>query len=443
MVRLSKQHEYQSLAVLSASTMHNLTSNNPTAMNINASRLQSTIEAMSLIGKLGDTGTCRPTMTETEMEAFELASTWMKDAGMTTRIDNFGNLVGRLEGTDATLPVLMMGSHLDSQPYGGRFDGVAGVLCAIEAVKTLTEKGITPRRSIEVISFADEEGWRFNKGLFGSRGILGKLEEGELDRMDKDGITRRQALLDFGCDPDHFEDSQYTPGSIHCFLELHIEQGPVLDLANKPIGVVSGISGPLWWTVKLKGMAGHTGSVPMHLRQDALLGAAKIIVAVNEIATQVPGAETVGSVASMQVFPGSRNIIAEEVTITVDLRDIDIDRRNQYEQQIRERINSITQQHQLTCTITEDTNSEPRYCAGWIKNIIHQQCEALQLDAPELMSGPFHDALALSYACDYAMIFVRCKDGISHNPLEYATYEDLALGAEVLYGTMLKILEAH
>ncbi len=410
-------------------------------MKINAKRLEEHFEAMSLIGKIGETGTCRPTMTVLEKEAFTLAASWMQEAGMKTHIDNFGNLVGRLEGKKPALPVLMMGSHLDSQPYGGRFDGVAGVLCAIEVVKTMHDNGVVPERSIEVVSFADEEGWRFTKGLFGSRGILGKLESGELQRTDKDGISREKALLDFGCDPTKFKESEYKPGSIFCFLELHIEQGPILDIGNKPIGVVSGISGPLWLTVKLKGMAGHTGSVPMHLRKDSLLGAAEIIVAVNEIATQVKGAPTVGTVATINVFPASRNIIAEETVFTVDLRDIDLERRNRYEKQLRDRIDAIAKKHQLAYEISEDTNSEPRYCADWIKEIIHGECKTLNLDAPELMSGPFHDALALSYACDYGMIFVRCKDGISHNPLEFASYEDLSLGAEVLYGTVQKILE--
>ena len=380
-------------------------------------------------------------MTVLEKEGFELAASWMRDAGMKTHIDNFGNLIGRLEGKNPALPVLMMGSHLDSQPYGGRFDGVAGVLCAIEVVKTLTENNIHPDRSVEVVSFADEEGWRFNKGLFGSRGILGKLEAGELQRVDKDGVTREQALLDFGCNPAQFKESEYKPGSIFCFLELHIEQGPVLDISQKPIAVVLGISGPLWLTVHLKGMAGHTGSVPMHLRKDALLGAAEITVALHDIVTQIPGAPTVGTVATMNVFPASRNIIAEEVSFTIDLRDIDIERRNNYERQLREKIDQISKKYALTYTILEDTNSEPRYCADWIKAIIHKECEALQLNAPEIMSGPFHDAMALSYACDYGMIFVRSKDGISHNPLEYSSYEDLALGANVLYGTVVAILK--
>jgi allantoate deiminase/N-carbamoyl-L-amino-acid hydrolase len=409
-------------------------------MTINPTRLQQHFEAMSLIGKMGETGTNRPALSITEKQAFNVAAGWMQEAGMATRIDNFGNLIGRLEGSNSQLPVLMLGSHLDSQPYGGRFDGVAGVLCAIEAVTTLTEQGIKPERSIEVVSFADEEGWRFNKGLFGSRGILGRLEEGELDRTDKDGITRRQALIDFGCDPDKFHESQYTAGSIHCFLELHIEQGPVLDLANKAIGVVSGISGPLWLTVKLRGLAGHAGSVPMPMRQDALVGAAEIIVALRQIATQQPDAPTVGTVGTIKVFPASRNIIAEEVEITVDLRDIDIGRRNRYEAELRDGIQAICSKHHLTYSITEDWNSEPRYCAEWLKQVIHRQCNRLKLNAPELMSGPFHDAMALSYATDYAMIFVRCKDGISHNPLEFASYEDLALGAEVLYGTVLEVL---
>ncbi|MBC7389837.1 MAG: M20 family metallo-hydrolase [Opitutaceae bacterium] len=410
-------------------------------MNINPTRLQQHFEAMSLIGKIGEIGTCRPAHTALEKQGFELAASWMNEAGMKTHIDNFGNLIGRLEGTNASLPVLMMGSHLDSQPYGGRFDGVAGVLCAIEAVMTLKENNITPTRSIEIISFADEEGWRFNKGLFGSKGILGKLEVADLERTDKDGITRAQALKDFGCDITKFKESEYKPGSIFCFLELHIEQGPVLDIANKPIGVVSGISGPLWLTVKLKGMAGHAGSVPMAIRKDALVGAAEIIVALNEIATLIPGAPTVGTVGTLNVFPASRNIIPEEVTFTVDLRDIDLERRHRYEKQLMERIESITKKHQLTYSISEDTNSEPRYCADWIKTIIHDECKALGLDAPELMSGPFHDALTLSYACDYGMIFIRSKDGISHNPLEYSSYEDLALGTNVLLGTVLQILK--
>jgi len=411
-------------------------------MNINHLRLENFFTEMSRIGKIGETGTNRPAHSPDEKKAFELASLWMKQAGMTTRIDNFGNLIGRLEGTNPDLPVLMVGSHLDSQPYGGRYDGVAGVLCAIEAAITIYEKGLRSERTLEIISFADEEGWRFNKGLFGSRGILGRLEEGELQRTDANGITREQALKDFGCDITKFKESEYKEGSIYCYLELHIEQGPVLDIQEKPIAVVSGISGPIWLTVKLKGMAGHAGSVPMPMRKDALVGAAEIIVALNEIASQVPGNPTVGTCGTIKVFPASRNIIPEEVEFTLDLRDIDLERRNRYEKQLLDKMDEISKKHGLSYEISEDWKSEPRYCADWIKDIIRNNCEKIGLEnTPELMSGPFHDAMAISYACDYGMIFVRCKDGISHNPLEYSSPEDLATGAEVLYGTILDILK--
>lgn len=409
-------------------------------MHINKARLESYFETLSEIGKIAGTGVCRPTLSPIEKEAFELVKGWMEKAGMQVRLDHFGNLIGRLEGKNPAAPVLMIGSHLDSQPYGGRYDGVLGVLGGIEAVATLTEQGIVPERPIEVVSFCDEEGWRFNKGLFGSRGIIGFLEEGELERTDKDGTTREEALRKFGCDPDAFEKSVYAPGSIFSYLELHIEQGPVLDVKEKPVGIVTGIAGPLWLTVTLKGFAGHAGSVPMTLRKDALVGAASVILVLNEIAKQEPGAPAVGTVGSLHVFPNSRNIIPEEVSFTVDLRDIDPARRDRYERQLREAIAYIADQNSLTYEIREDTNSEPRYCADWIKIIIREESQAMGLDAPELMSGPFHDALALSNVCDYGMIFVRCKDGISHNPLEYSSYEDLAMGTELLYRTVLRMV---
>lgn len=409
-------------------------------MQINAERLQHFFEVSSEIGKIGETGMCRPAHSPLEKKMFEHAKGWMEAAGLTVRIDSFGNLIGRLRGKNQDAPILMTGSHLDTQPYGGRFDGIAGVLCAIEAVITIAEKGIVPDSSIDVIAFADEESWRFNKGLFGSRGILGKLEEGELQRQDKDGITREQALFDFGCDITRFKDDEYAPGSIRCFIELHIEQGPILDRTNKPIGIVSGIAGPLLLSLNLKGMAGHAGSVPMPLRKDALLGAAKVVVAVNEIASQFTPAPTVGTVGTLNVFPSSRNIIPEVVNMTMEFRDIEMARRDTCERQLKDEIEAIAQTHGLTYELTVDTDIKSSYCADWIKDTIRASCVDLGLEAPELVSGPFHDALVMSDACDYGMIFVRCKDGISHNPLEYASYEDLALGSEVLYLTILNIV---
>ncbi|MGI8383817.1 M20 family metallo-hydrolase [Robertmurraya sp. P23] len=406
-------------------------------LSINKERLEKRIQELAEIGKISDTGVCRLALSKDDKKAVETVKRWMEDAGLAARIDHFGNLIGRLEGKNPDAPILIVGSHIDSQPYGGRFDGVIGVLGALEVVQTMVEKNIVPDTPIEVVAFCDEEGCRFNKGLFGVRGILGKLEEGELERKDKNGVTRREALIEFGCDPTRFKESEYKEGSIGAFLELHIEQGPILEAKGVPVGIVTGISGPLWLSIELEGFAGHAGSVPMSMRQDALVGAAKVIVALNELASQDPSAPTVGTVGSLQVFPDSRNIIPEKVTFTVDLRDIDINRRHVLEANLRNQIREISETHGLRCTISEDTNSEPRYCSERLMNIMRQQSEVIGLNPIELMSGPFHDSLSMSYACEYGMIFVRCKDGISHNPKEFSTIEDISLGTELLYRTVI------
>lgn len=408
-------------------------------IQINTSRLHQHIHDLSQIGKIAETGVCRLALSQEDREGVELVKQWMEEAGMEAHIDPFANLIGKLKGRNPDAPVLMLGSHIDSQPYGGRFDGAIGVLGAIEVVQTLVDSGQSPECDIEVVAFCDEEGCRFNKGLFGVRGMTGKLEDHELERVDKNGITRREALIEFGCDPAVFEGYVFQQGRIGTFLELHIEQGPVLEALNAPIGIVTGISGPLWLTVEMTGFAGHAGSVPMSMRHDALLGCAKIIVALNELVQQVPDAPTVGTVGSLTVFPDSRNIIPEKVSFTIDLRDIDLSRRNALENELFSVIENVSREHGLTYTIREDTNSEPRYCAGWIMQSLREEAGEMGFVPPELMSGPFHDSLAMSHVCDYGMIFVRCLEGISHNPKEYASPDDITLGTELLYRTARRI----
>ncbi|MCG7379474.1 M20 family metallo-hydrolase [Paenibacillus sp. ACRSA] len=412
-------------------------------ITINQVRLDERIEQLSRIGRIVDTGVCRLALTPEDMEGIIQVRLWMEEAGLATRLDAFGNLIARLEGTDPALPLLMLGSHIDSQPYGGRYDGAIGVLGALEVVQCLIEQGIQPLMSIEVVAFCDEEGSRFNKGLFGSRGITGQLEEGELERQDKHGMTRREAIESFGCSPAHFAESVYPPGAIGAYLELHIEQGPVLESIDAPVGVVTGISGPLWLTVTMKGMAGHAGSVPMGMRHDALVGSAKVIASFDEMVREEPGVPTVGTVGSLRVFPDSRNIIPEEVSFTVDLRDMEMARRDRLEARFMQLLEDVSKQHGLSYSLTVDTNSEPRYCAESIKSAIHSSAEVMGLTLPELMSGPFHDALALSHVCDYGMIFVRSKDGISHHPSEYSSPEDITLGTEVLYRTVRQMCNGH
>ncbi|WP_430341134.1 M20 family metallo-hydrolase [Rossellomorea vietnamensis] len=412
-------------------------------MTINRKRLSLHLQELAEIGKIGETGVCRLAHSKEDREGVEMVKGWMEEAGLTTRIDGFGNLIGRVEGKDKNKPVLILGSHIDSQPYGGRFDGTAGALGAIEVVHTMMDNGIIPERTIEVICFSDEEGSRFNKGIFGVRALAGMLEEGELERKDKTGVTRREALKEFGVDTDLTQSPVYKRGDIAAFLELHIEQGPVLEGKDKPVGIVSGISGPIWLTVTLEGFAGHAGSVPMKMRQDALVGASEIIRKFDEL-VKVEGTDTtVGTVGSMQVFPNSRNIIAEKVEFTIDLRDIDLEARTKLERKLYQIIEETASAYHLKYDIKEDTRSEPRYCADWIKQVMKEEDEKLGFDSPTLMSGPFHDALIMSYISDYGMIFVRCEKGISHNPLEYAEMDDIEKGVQLLYATALRICQEH
>ncbi|ARK22329.1 M20 family metallo-hydrolase [Sporosarcina ureae] len=407
--------------------------------SINAGRLNDNLQSLAEIGKIGSTGVSRLAHSPEDKQAVLHVKKYMDGIGLHTTIDHFGNLIGRMDGLANDAPALVIGSHIDSQPYGGRYDGALGVMGALEVLESFYEDKIIPEIPIILIAFADEEGSRFNKGLFGVRGILDKLEEGELDRQDKTGMTRREALIEFGADPSKFTECLIDTSKIAAFLELHIEQGPVLEAKDEPIGIVTGISGPLWMTVEMEGLAGHAGSVPMSMRQDALVGAAKVIVKLNELAQEIPEAPTVSTVGSLQVFPDSRNIIPEKVTFTVDLRDIDENRRDKIEKVLRQYIDEIAEEHGLTYKISEDTRNEPRFCNENIMQIMREESSEMGLTPPELMSGPFHDSLQMSYVCDYGMIFVRSKDGISHNPKEYSSPEDIALGAELLYKTVFRM----
>lgn len=408
---------------------------------INKDRLSSRLAELSKIGRIGETGVRRLALSKEYKEGMELVRKWMDEAGLKTRFDNFGNLIGRIEGEDKEAPAVLVGSHIDSQPYGGRFDGTIGVLGGLEAVQTMIENGITPSSPIEIISFCDEEGHRFGVGLFGSRGVIGKLEPDELERADEDGVTRRDTLIEFGADPDNLKASEYNPDDIASYIEMHIEQGPKLQEQGQPAGIVSGIAGPLWLTVELEGFAGHAGTVPMDMRKDPMAGAAEIIMLFNQIVTTEPGSPAVGTVGDLQIFPGGRSIIPEKVTFTIDLRDSDLERRNEYENQLRDTVKSVSEKHNLKYSISDDGGTTPKDSSTEIMNIMSEEARGIDLSPPALMSGAFHDASHMADVADMGMVFVRCKDGISHQPEEYSSDEDIATGTELLYRTMLRLAQ--
>lgn len=411
-----------------------------TSYKINSERIYSRILELSEIGKTEQNGVERPALTKEDREAHLLVSQWMEEAGLTVSHDNFGNLIGRKEGKDATLPTVMIGSHIDSVLNGGRFDGIIGVIGAIEVVQAIFDGGITHDHSIEVVAFCEEEGSRFNEGLFGSRGMIGKVTTGDLLRKDSNGVTRYDALrsFGFGINPDKIQESVRKKGEIKLFLEMHIEQGPFLDQTNQAVGIVKGIAGPSWYTVKIEGVPGHAGTVPMSLRQDPMIGAAEVITEIDRLCKLDPTADTVGTVGKIQSFPGGSNVIPNKVEFTLDLRDIDLARRKNVYEQIINKIEQVCTSRKLSYSIEKNIEIDPKPCSPKLINTLNDVSIAKGIVAPIMISGAGHDAMHLADITDIGMVFVRCKDGISHQPNEFAEKDDIAIGTELMLEAVLQ-----
>jgi allantoate deiminase/N-carbamoyl-L-amino-acid hydrolase len=305
-------------------------------------------------------------------------------------------------------------------------------------VQAIHEAGLQTEHPVEVVAFCDEEGPRFSDGLFGSRGMVGKIQADELQKKDDQGITRYEALKAFGVYPDRIMESVRLPGEIKVYLEMHIEQGPYLESVHQPVGIVTGIAGPAWLRVRLKGEAGHAGTVPMSLRKDPMVGAAEVILAIKQICGQDPTVPTVGTVGKIQAFPGGGNVIPEFVEFTVDIRDIDLNRRDRVIASIFAAIDDVCKRNQLQAEHEELLNVKPVKCSEHVVSVMEQVSETLGYSAPKMVSGAGHDAMILADITDVGMIFVRCRAGISHSPREWADSEDIVKGTQLLLGTVLK-----
>lgn len=409
-------------------------------ITISKERLKLHIEQLGEIGKTADNGVQRLALSKEDKEATILVSQWMSEAGLTVRHDHFGNLIGRKEGQNPSLPPVMIGSHIDSVRNGGKFDGVIGVLAGIEIVHTLTELNIIHEHPIEVVAFCEEEGSRFHDGLFGSRGMVGKVKVDDLQILDDNKVTRYEALktFGFGINPDLIAQSVRQEGDIKHYFELHIEQGPLLEKKNYPIGIVSGIAGPSWCKVKLIGEAGHAGTVPMSLRRDPVVGAAEIIQEVEKLCMNDPEAPTVGTVGIISAFPGGANIIPESVEFTLDIRDVDLDRRNLVLRRVEEKIIHVCSTRGLEYVIDKNMAADPVMCSESLIQSLKETCNDLGIEAPILVSGAGHDAMFLAEITEIGMVFVRCRDGISHSPKEWAEIDDIFIGTKLLFETILK-----
>jgi len=355
---------------------------------------------------------------------------WMRDAGMRAELDAIGNVAGRYEGARPGLPCLMLGSHLDTVRDAGRYDGMLGVITAIECVAALAEQGKRLPFAIEVLGFGDEEGVRFGTSMLGSRGVSGTLDPAVLNTRDAHGVSIAEALRQFGLDGSRLAQVARKKGEVLAYAELHIEQGPVLEAEGLSVGVVSAINGFSRLRATLHGEAGHAGTVPMHLRRDALAAAAECVLAIERIAQS--DAALVGTVGRLEVKPGAINVIPGEVQFTIDFRAPRDTLRQEAVRSAVDAVQEIASKRRLTAAIEKIQELGVTACAPRLIEQLERAVAAQGLHVRRLPSGAGHDGQAIQAIADVAMLFVRCKGGVSHSPAESITEADAGVGARTL-----------
>ena len=369
-------------------------------------------------------------LTPEHAQAAELIMRRMREAGMSARLDAVGNVVGSFPGRRSGARRLILGSHQDTVRNAGKFDGALGVLLPIACIQSLHERGERLDYPIDVIAFGDEEGLRFQATLFGSRAVAGALDPAMLQAVDEDGVHLHEAMREFGLDPDAVGDAGYDRDEVAAYVEVHIEQGPVLEAEGLPVGVVTSIAGAVRLRVEVMGRAGHAGTVPMNLRRDALAAASEAVIAVERICRETPG--TVGTVGVLRTVSGAVNVIPGVVEFTIDVRGESDDRRRIAVDRIDEALQEIARRRGVLfdCVPTHETGA--RLCSPRLMRRLGEAIEAEGFEVRRLPSGAGHDAMAMAHLTEIGMLFVRCKDGISHHPAESMTAADAGVAARVL-----------
>lgn len=374
-------------------------------------------------------GLTRVYLSDAQRAANALVLQWMREAGMSARLDAAGNVVGRYEGERPTLPCLLLGSHLDTVRDAGKYDGMLGVVTAIECVASLHARALRLPFAIEVIGFADEEGVRFNATLLGSRAVAGTFDPADLDRTDVKGKSMREALAEFGLDAAAISRAARSREEILAYAELHIEQGPVLEDAGLPVGVVTAINGGNRFAIELAGVAGHAGTVPMRLRRDALAAAAECVLAVELIAGS--DHDLVATVGRIEALPGAINVIPGRARFSLDIRAPIDAQRERAVAAVRGAFADIARRRRVALDMKPVWDAKTATCAGWLQDQLAAAIEPEAIRVRRLPSGAGHDGMALVAITDIGMLFVRCKGGISHNPAEAISEADADVGARV------------
>lgn len=409
------------------------------APRVNPVRLRSDLEGLSIFGRPAggsfQDGVSRLGYSDADVDARRFVLGLMRGAGLEPRVDAAANIFARRAGNDDSLPPILFGSHIDSVPQGGNFDGDLGSLSAIEVIRVLNEHRLTTRHPLEIVVWTNEEGVAFGNGLCGSRAVAGLLEPDELSQV-WNGVVKRDAIKTLGGDPDRIESARRAPGSLHGYFELHIEQGGRLEQANVNVGVVEGIVAIDRYAVTVTGFANHAGTTPMPQRKDALVAAAQLTLAVREIVTRDPGRQ-VGTVGQLSVTPNAPNVIPGVVKHTIELRDLSAEKIAKLADEIRTRARQIAQATGTTIDITLTSHHPAALAAPAMQEIIARAATELNLSSMKMPSGAGHDAQSMARLAPMGMIFVPSIGGISHSPKELTTWEDCARGADVLLRSVL------
>jgi allantoate deiminase len=382
----------------------------------------------------------RPFASDAMRRAHEQVGAWMRDSGMAVTRDNIGNVRGRYEGAPGANRTLLIGSHLDSVRDAGKYDGPLGVLVAIEAVHRLHDRAVRPPFAIEVVGFADEEGLRYGTTYLGSRALAGTFDAADLDRTDSGGVTMAEAIRAFGGDPDRIAEDRWS-GEVLGYCEVHIEQGPVLEAGGIPVGVVSAIAGQSRHQLTFTGEAAHAGTTPMDHRKDALVAASRFVQAVEDYASSKPG--LVATVGQLVVQPGAANVVPGEVTLSLDVRHaVDADRITASELLIDLARRKIAGPRGIALTTRQISENATVQCSPRLTSIFTRAVQDLGHPAIQLASGAGHDTVVMARLTEIAMLFVRCKGGVSHNPAESVAEADVAVAIDVL-GKFLELVAAE
>ena len=405
---------------------------------IQRERLVKDFEAMAQLTAPGE-GINRLAFTDADWAGRQYIIDRMTDAGLSVEMDDFGNVIGYKIGKKPDLPVVMVGSHTDSVPNGGNYDGVVGVLSAIEVIRSMTDDGYKHDHTIAVVSFMCEESGRFGDATLGSKAMRGELTLQDLHRLvDKQGVSLYEALKGRNLNPDGIEEMEYIR-PVKSFTEIHIEQGKVLEHEQKTIGIVTGIAAPERFYVTIRGNADHSGATPMNLRHDALCGASKIILGIEEIASMQEVPPVVGTVGVVEVMPGAMNVIPGAVKLGVDIRSISKAARNSVVTLVKEFIDITAEKRGLSYTIETIAQDHPVEMHPAMIREIEEAVKSVGVEYMTIPSGAGHDAMHWAEVVPTGMIFIPCRDGISHNPAEFAEMDDIVTGAEVLDKVLRKL----